>query len=277
MLLALAMFLFAAADGVALYQQHQFAAAESELRRILATQPGDSLSRLYLARTLIELGRVPEALAEINRALTGQTDPEIQFQAGSIVRDLAEKRFADLERLAPDSAAVRELAARHFEQQGNLPEALREYRAALAKEPGRPGLHYEAGNILWRLRQLDAATEELRAELARSPHHGMANLRLGQVFVARNDAAQAVAFLEQAVEAMPDSNDARRELGKAYRNLGRIADARRQWEAVAKARPDDDQVHYLLGNLYRQLGDDDRGRQELNRHREILERRQKRE
>jgi predicted Zn-dependent protease len=277
MLLALAMFLFAAADGVTLYQQHQFAAAESELRRILATQPGDALSRLYLARTLIELGRVPEALAEINRALTGQTDPEIQFEAGNIVRDLAEKRFADLERLAPDSAAERELAARHFEQQGNLPEALREYRAALAKEPGRPGLHYEAGNILWRLRQLDAATEELRAELARSPHHGMANLRLGQVFVASNDAAQAVAFLEQAVEAMPDSNDARRELGKAYRNLGRIADARKQWEAVAKARPEDDQVHYLLGNLYRQLGDDDRGRQELNRHREILERRQKRE
>jgi protein O-GlcNAc transferase len=277
MLLALAMFLFAAADGVTLYQQHQFAAAESELRRILAVKPGDALSRLYLARTLIELGRVPEALAELNRALTGQTDPEIQFQAGSIVRDLAEKRFADLQRLAPDSAAVRELAARHFEQQGNLPEALREYRAAIAKEPGRPGLHYEAGNILWRLRQLDAATEELRAELARSSHHGMANLRLGQVFVANNQAAQAVAFLEQAVEAMPESSDARRELGKAYRNLGRIADARTQWEAVAKARPEDDQIHYLLGNLYRQLGDDERGRQELTRHREILERRQKRE
>ena len=276
MLLALAMFFWAAADGVKLYQQRQFAAAESELRRILAIQPGDAHSRLYLARTLVELGRIPEALAEIDRALAGQTDPEIQFQAGSIVRDLAEQRFADLDRLAPDSAAVRELAARHFEQQGNLPEALREYRAAIAKEHGRPGLHYEAGNILWRMRQLDAATEELRAELARSPHHGMANLRLGQVFLAGNQAAQAVSFLEQAVDAMPESTDARRELGKAYRNLGRAADARKQWEAVAKARPDDDQVHYLLGNLYRQLGEGDLARQELNRHREILERRQKR-
>src|SRR5258705_6283856 len=232
MLMPLAILLFAAADGVKLYQQRQFAAAESELRRTLSTQPWDAQSRLYLARTLVELGRIPEALAEIDRALAGQPDPEIQFQAGSIVRDLAEQRFADLERLAPDSAAVRELTARHFEQQGKLPEALREYRAAIAKEPGRPGLHYEAGNILWRLRQLDAATEELRAELARSPHHGMANLRLGQVFVARNDAAQAVAFLEQAVEAMPESADAHRELGKAYRGRCRTADARTQWEAV---------------------------------------------
>ncbi len=277
MLLALAMFFFGAADGVILYQQRQFAAAESEFRRILAIRPADAQSRLYLARTLIELGRVPEALVEINRALATQTDPEIQFQAGSIVRDLAEQRFAELERLAPDSSAVRELAARHFEQRGNLPEALRGYRAAIAKEPGRPGLHYEAGNILWRMRQLDAATEELQAELARSPHHGMANLRLGQVFLDGNDAARAVAFLEQAVDAMPESADARRELGKAYRDLGRTTDARTQWEAVAKARPDDDQVHYLLGNLYRQSGDADRARQELNLHSDILKRRQKRE
>jgi Flp pilus assembly protein TadD len=76
---------------------------------------------------------------------------------------------------------------------------------------------------------------------------------------------------------MPESTDARRELGKAYRNLGRTADARRQWEAVAKARPEDDQVHYLLGNLYRQLGEGELARRELARHREILERRQKRE
>jgi protein O-GlcNAc transferase len=277
MLMALVVCFLAAADGVTLYQQRQFAAAESELRRRLAAQPGDAQSRLYLARTLVELGRVPEALAEINRALTGQADPEIRFQAGSIVRDLAEQRFADLERLAPDSAAARELAARHFERQGKLPEALREYRAAIAKEPGQPGLHYEAGNILWRMRELDTATDELQAELARTPHHGMANLRLGQILLTRNQAGQAVAFLEQAVDAMPESTDARRELGKAYRNLGRTADARRLWEAVAKARPDDDQVHYLLGNLYRQLGDGDRARRELNRHREILERRRKRE
>jgi len=271
------LFFLAPADCLKLYQQLQFSAAESELRRSLATQPWDAQSRLYLARTLVELGRVPEALAEIDRALAGQADPEIQFQAGNIIRDLAEQRFADLERLAPDSSAVRELAARQFEQQGKLQEALREYRAAIAKEPGRPGLHYEAGNILWRMRELDAATEELQAELTRTPHHGMANLRLGQVFLNRNQAPEAVVFLEQAVDAMSESTEARRELGKAYRSLGRTADARTQWEAVAKTRPDDDQVHYLLGNLYRQLGDADRARRELNRHREILERRRKRE
>jgi tetratricopeptide (TPR) repeat protein len=272
--LALVICFFVAADGVSLYQQRQFAAAESELRRALASRPADSSTRLYLARTLIELGRVAEALGEIERALAAQTDPETQFQAGAIVRDLAERRFADLARLAPESAAARELAGRQYEQQGKLPEALQEYRAAKAKEPGRPGIHYETGNILWRMRELDAATDELEQELARTPHHGMANLRLGQIWLVRNDPARAMPFLEKSVAAMSDSADARRELGKAYRALGRPADARREWEAVAKARPNDDQVHYLLGNLYRQLGDRDRSRREFERHREILDRRQ---
>lgn len=266
-----------AADGATLYAQRQFAAAESEFRRALAARPRDARTRLYLARTLVELGRVAEALNEVERALAPPTDPEIQFQAGRIVRDLAERRFADLERQAPDSAAAKELAGRHYEQQGKLPEALQEYRAAMAKEPGRPGIHFEVGNTLWRMRELDQAAEELEAELARSPHHGMANLRLGQIWLGRDDPAKAVAFLERAELAMPDSADARRELGKAYRALGRTADARRQWEAVATARPNDDQVHYLLGNLYRQMGDLDRSRQELQRHRAILERRRERE
>src|SRR5262245_33277633 len=107
---ALVMFFLAFADGPSLYQQRQFAAAESEFRRILALRPRDAHIRLYLARTLVEMGRFAEALAEIDRVLTAQADPEIQFQAGSIVRELAERRFADLERVAPDSAAVRELA-----------------------------------------------------------------------------------------------------------------------------------------------------------------------
>src|SRR5207244_10237139 len=133
-----------------------------------------------------ELGRIPEALAELDRALVAQGDPEVRFQAGKIMRELAERRFADLERVAPESASVRELAGRQFELRGKLPEALREYRAAIAKDPARPGLHFEAGNILWRMRELDASAEELRTELARTPHHGMANLRLGQVFLADN-------------------------------------------------------------------------------------------
>jgi predicted Zn-dependent protease len=263
-------------DGEKLYQQRNFAAAEVELRRTLARHPADSRSRLLLARTLVELNRVPEALVEIERTLTS-ADSETRFRAGEIARELAGRRFADLQRLAPNSAAVHELAGRQFESLGKLPEALREYRMAIAGEPSRPGLHFDAGNVLWRMRDLDAAETELRAELARTPHHGLANLRLGQVLMARSDEQSAVPLLERALQAMPASIETRRELGKAYRKLHRPTDARVQWEAVAKARPADDQVHYLLANLYRELGEQGLAAREMAIHREILGKRVKRD
>ena len=51
-------------------------------------------------------------------ALTKSGNPEAKFQAGRILRELAERRYSDLERLAPQSAAVREFAGRRFERQG---------------------------------------------------------------------------------------------------------------------------------------------------------------
>jgi len=183
--------------GIAMYRQREFAAAEAALQRALAANPRDTTARLYLARTLVELGRVPEALAEIERALAGNADPEAQFQAGRIVRELAERRFRELERIAPHSASVRELAGGHLEMKGDLAGALREYRAAAALDPRRPGAHYLIGNILWKMRELDSAADELRRELAAIPHHGMANLVLGQVLLARNEEALAAPYLER--------------------------------------------------------------------------------
>jgi len=268
--------LIAASDssrGIAMYRQRQFEAAEAEFQRVLVRSPTDTTARLYLARTLVELRHIPEALAEVERALTGNAAPEVLFQAGRIVRDLAEHRFAELERIAPNSAPLHELAGGRFERKGDLARSLQEYRAATALDSRRPGVHYLIGNILWKMRELDAAAEELTAELAASPHHTMANLRMGQVLVARSEEELAVPYLERAVSASPESVVARRELGKAYGKTGRKAEARRQWEAVAKAQPEDDQIHYLLGNLYRELGEASLAKQELAKHREILERR----
>src|SRR6266853_963296 len=132
--------LLLALDGVSLYRDRQFQQAEQALRKTLAGNPKDATARLYLVRTLIELDRMPDALEELDRALAASLDPETRFQAGRIVRDLSERRLAALVRVSPDSAAVRELAARQFELQGRLPDALREFRAAIAKERQRPGV-----------------------------------------------------------------------------------------------------------------------------------------
>lgn len=262
-----------AKQGIQLYRQRQFREAAQAFRELLQSQPENREARVYLARTLIELGQVAEGLGELERALQGAADPETTFQAGRVVRDLAERRFADLQRLAPNSAAIRELAGLQYERKGQREKALEEYRQAASLEPRRPGIHYRIGNVLWRMRELDRAEEHLRRELAANPHHAQANLRLGQALIARNQEEQAAPFLERAVEADPGSIEARRELGKAYRKMGRLKEARRLWEAIAAARPEDDQVHYLLGGLYREMGEAELAKTAFDKHRSILERR----
>lgn len=225
------------------------------------------------AQNLIAQQRFPEALAEIRNALAANPSPEIQFQAGKLLRSLAELRFAVLSEAAPQSAALKELAGARQERMGRFAEALAEYRIALQLEPNRPGLRFLIGNVLWKMRDLEAAISELQAELTRSPHHSLANLRLGQAWVSLGQEDRAVLPLEAALAAMPQSSEARRDLGKAYRKLKRLQDARRQWEVLAAARPQDDQVHYLLASLYRELGEPELSRLALDRHRTLLNQR----
>lgn len=267
--------LFAAApgNGLALYHARKFAEAERVFRTALAARPADEQTRVYLARTLIEVNRLPEALAELERLAGPAATPEARYQCGLILRELAERRFRDLQQAAPDSPAVLVLGAEHLERQGDRAGALAQFRAAARIEPRRPGLHYAIGNLLWRARELGAAENELRIELEINPQHGMAQFRLGQVLIARGEEAQAVGPLEAAAKAWPGQVEIRRELGKAYRKAGRLADARRLWEAVARSRPEDHQIHFLLGGLYRELGEPVLAKSALDRHRLLLEKR----
>jgi tetratricopeptide (TPR) repeat protein len=261
--------------GVAAWQGRRFGAAEAAFRAELRHRPADRMTRLWLSRTLLELGRGAEAVDEIRRVLTPPVPPDVRMEAGRLLRELAERRLAQLEIAAPNSPATLELAGERWEWTGNLEEALKQYRAAAVREPARPGVHYRIGNILWLMREMDAALVELRAELELTSHHGMANLRIGQILLHSERAADSIPYFERAVEAMPQSVEAWREAGKAYRKAGRNAEARQLWEAVAQARPDDDQVHYLLAGLYRESGETALAKAALEKHRSVLQRRRK--
>src|SRR5262245_5079602 len=93
--------LMAAVDGTALFHARRYVEAEQALRTRIAARPADEQAHLYLARTLIELDRVADALAELERITSPQSSPEVHYQAGLILRQLAERRFRDLENVAP--------------------------------------------------------------------------------------------------------------------------------------------------------------------------------
>lgn len=262
--------------GVGFYRERKFPEAERELRASLKKQPRNPELHLWLARTLVELNRIPEALAQLDGLLSAGPSPDTEMEAGRLLRRLAEMRFRDLSRTDTGQAALSEIAGRRLERGGDFAAALERYRDALQREPERPGLHYSIGGVLWKMRDFDAAEKNLRAELERTPRHGMANYRLGQVLVASSREADSIPYLERAVSAMPDVPEVSRELGKAYRKTGRLKDAQAAWEAVARKRPNDDQIHFLLGGLYREIGESVRSAEELKLHRQLLEQRRNR-
>ena len=260
-------------SGVEQYRNRNFPQAERALRAALKADPKDERARLYLAKTLMELKRVAEALAVL-QPLTEQTaKAESRMEAGRLLRQLAEARFRSLQRAAGGTAATMEIAGRRLEREGNFSAALEQYRAVQRLEPDRPGIRFSIGSVLWKMRDLTAAEPELRAELAVRPTHSMANLRLGQLLAMTDRETEAVPFLEEAYKAMPHVPDIARELGKAYRKLGRLQEARSMFQSVAAARPNDDQIHYLLSGVYRDLGEVERASEELRKHREVLRKR----
>jgi tetratricopeptide (TPR) repeat protein len=229
------------------------------------------LADINAARRLVEQGKTVEALAEIQAALrNAPDDPEVQYQAGELLRTLGANRAERLQQLAPDSAEAHELLGRSLEARGRLNDALAEYRAAMRVNPNLRGLHFLIGNALWKKREFEAARAELEAELRVNPNHALANLRLGQTLLSLDQPA-CVDYLLKAVAADDSSIEAHRALGQAYRLTGDHRRALEQFRIVAQRRPKDEAVHAQLAGEYRALGDAARAKAEMEEHRRLLE------
>src|SRR5713226_9584731 len=261
-------------QAMQLYRTQEFRQAEERFRRALELEPANLRARIYLARTLLQADQVPLALRELQSLLDMHPgDPEAQFQAGRMLQELAERRFAKLERLAPDSAETHELLGRYQEAQRRLKEALSEYRLALQRSPAGPGLHFLVGNIHWKLRDFDAALPELEAELRVNPDHALGNQRIGNIYVERREASGALPYLEKAVRGDPNLLEAHRDLGRAFRLLERFSEALPEFQFVAQRQPEDDTVHAQLAAVYKALGQPQRAAAELEIHQRIVQKR----
>jgi tetratricopeptide (TPR) repeat protein len=221
---------------------------------------------LSSARRLIDGGHVTEGLREIEQALkSAPNDPEVQYEAGEILRQLGATRAERLRQIAPDSPEAHELAGRAAEARGDLNAALVAYRAA--------GARFQTGNVLWRMRDFDSAQKQLEAALAANPNHALANLRLGQILLQKDQATEALGYLRKSVEANPDLVEAHRELGKALRRMGRFNEAVEQFQFVAKRQPNDEFVHAQLATVYRAMGEKDLAAEQLRIHSRLLDER----
>jgi spermidine synthase len=126
-------------------------------------------------------------------------------------RPYGERRIlgsAYLGAVAPDSAAVRTLAGLAELRSGRIDEAVREFEAALARDPAFPDARAALGQIRY-----DQGADLLEAGQYRA----------------------AIAPLAAAVALLPDSAPALNDLGVALASIGRVSEARDYFQrAVAR-------------------------------------------
>lgn len=197
------------------------------------------------------------------------------FTAYRIYTALANDARDALMAIAPDSGRMQQLIAQHLVNAGDLPGAIKHYREALEKSPWLRGIHYELGEAVLldssSSSALQEAEKEFRAALAENPGEPNAEYKLGKVFEKRLDFQAAMQHYSRALKLRPDHVDAQIGMGTALMKLDEPAKALDYLLPASRLDPTKVTLHYQLSQVYRKLGRDSDSQHELSVFREQSE------
>ncbi|MGH9309614.1 MAG: tetratricopeptide repeat protein [Vicinamibacterales bacterium] len=286
--------------GFIYFQQGKFAQAVAALKQAAALKPGLPNADLLLAMSLSELGRFADALPglergfakspdaalrrsaglQLQRAYTGlgrhadavgtalrlaklyPKDPEVLYHASRLHANFAFLTLQDLAAAAPDSLWVHLAAGEANESQGLDEAAVKEYRAVLAIDPRRPGVHYRIGRVLLARSARDggagidaAALEAFELELENDPTNANAAYEAAEIHRKAGDLAKARASFESALEHYPEFEDALIGLARALIGLQEPALAVTHLKKAIALNGRSEVAFYQLAQAHAALGD----------------------
>ncbi len=279
--------------GAAYLENHEYAAAIAPLRRALtldATLAGADqmlgyalLSAGYAAEAIPHLekaqaqdalgiaqlrtGKLPEAIANLNAALTKRpNDPDLLYYLGRASGLLSKQVFDTLEAAFPDSARAHQSIAENYAALRRVPEAEKEYKAALELRPDTPGIHLALGEIYALAAEWPKAEDQFREEAKLQPGDPEAAFRLGSALLQNGKTKEAKTQLELANRLRPEMPETLLSLGKAASLDGDSGAAEKAWNQVAaieKSGPLAAQAHFNLAGLYRKQGQASQAQHEM--------------
>jgi tetratricopeptide (TPR) repeat protein len=270
--------------GAALLEHHQYADAIAPLKKALSLNHSLAAAEQMLGYALlsagytnealphlekngdagalgiaqVKLGRFPEAIRNLNAALEKHpNDPELLYYLGRASGLLSKQAFDVLESSFPNSAEAHQSLAENYVALRKLPEAQREYQAAVKARPDLPGLHLAMGEMYLEVPDLAKAESEFRAETQLEPGDAESSYRLGDVLLREGKIKEAAAELTRADALRPDMPETLYALAKAQSLTGDAASAEKNWKRVIELEAHSDlaaQSHFSLAGLYRKQG-----------------------
>ncbi len=269
------------AAGIEAYSKGNYTAAEHELRKAAGPQ-----AKAFLALTLAATNRCPEALPALQEAAPTHhlaalalvqchlnasrfdeasatlaklpKDPDSLYLAARLHMRAWNESLRELYKVAPGSYRVNQISGEILETQGQFPEAVAEYRKAIAKNPEALSLHFRLGRALLMSTHSPSTFEEARKEfeleLARNPQDSVAHYQIAQILLAEDKGGEAASRLEVALAIEPAFPEALIALGKLLVAEKRNDDAIKLLTRAAELQPKSEAVHYNLMLAYRNAG-----------------------
>lgn len=236
--------------GYALLQQGYAEEAIPHLERMHA------LAALGIAQ--IETGRYEAAVVNLNAALVEHPgNADLLYYLGRASGLLSKRSIDTLVETYPDSARAHQAMGENYFVLRQMPQAEKEYEAALQQRPDLPELHLELGMVYAGAAQWAKAEDEFRAQTKLQPGNSEAAYRLGHALLQQGKAHQALTELKRASDLQADMPETLYSLGKAASLDGDNATAEKSWIRVIQLEKDTSlaaQAHFGLAALYRKQG-----------------------
>lgn len=231
-----------AREGLASELSHarEYARAASEFRLALAQAPDDDALLTGLGVALMQLGDATAARQQFESAVgMNPRNPVALRRLGDL--ELAAGRTSNAIRLFRQSASLTNdpstlavLAA----ARGNVDEAVRYYRRAIALQPGRAEIHNDLAAVLSRNGREPEALVEYEAALKIDPHYYEALMNVGTVFIRLERPSDAIAYFERAGAERRESPEPHIYLALVHARANRKGDAIREATTAMQINPE---------------------------------------
>lgn len=199
--------------GQAYLENHDYAGAIPPLKQALKLNPELLAAHRLLGYALLAQGYSAEALPHLEKA-----------------QDTAALGIAQLEA-------------------GQLPDAVNNLQAALAKRPNDPDLLYYFGRASGLL-----SKQSIDSLLATYPDSARAHQAMAENYYVLRQMPQAEKEFQQAIEMRPDIPKLHLELGLVYAGASQWQKAEEAFRAETKLQPGNAEAVYRLGNALLQQG-----------------------
>jgi tetratricopeptide (TPR) repeat protein len=262
--------------GLIYRAQRKYEPALQAFRQIVGLGQGQvARGEQLIVDTMRQNHQLPQALDEVNSALQKYPDERpLRILRAYVVGELGrvEEAVKQLQGLMNNSPADRELylsIMQVYSQAKQYGEAEQAVSKALeySSKPGEQEYsRFLLGSIYERQKKYDLAEEQFKKVLATDPFYAPAANYLGYMLADRGvRLEESVKYIQKALQLEPNNGAYLDSLGWAYYKMNRCDLAEPHLEKAARLMSDDPTIREHLGYLYLRMGKDTLAEQEWER------------